>query len=116
MKNKELNIFLVSLGREINKVKKNIHNFEKIYNSYNLNFFIICPAKDKKIFELFKNKNISIINSVWQQENLLDLKKLENFINTKIFIHLNTFARLSVHSMQEVKMKMDLKEDWSRLL
>ena len=31
MKNKELNICLVSLAREIKIIKKNIHNFEKIY-------------------------------------------------------------------------------------
>ena len=77
MKNKELNIFLVSLGREINKVKKNIHNFEKIYNSYNLNFFIICPAKDKKIFELFKNKNISIIN----EDEIIEFSNFKNIFN-----------------------------------
>ena len=77
MKNKELNIFLVSLGREINTVKKNIHNFEKIYNSYNLNFFIICPAKDKKIFELFKNKNISIIN----EDEIIAFSNFKNIFN-----------------------------------
>ena len=77
MKNKELNICLVSLAREIKIIQKNIHNFEKIYNSYNLNFFIICPAKDKKIFELFKNKNISIIN----EDEIIAFSNFKNIFN-----------------------------------
>ena len=77
MKNKELNICLVSLAREIKIIQKNIHNFEKIYNSYNLNFFIICPSRDKKIFELFKNKNVSIIN----EDEIITFSNFKNIFN-----------------------------------
>ena len=77
MKNKELNICLVSLAREIKIIQKNIHNFEKIYNSYNLNFFIICPSRDKKIFELFKNKNVSIIN----EDEIIAFSNFKNIFN-----------------------------------
>ena len=69
MKNKELNICLVSLAREIEIIQKNIHNFEKIYNSYNLNFFIICTSRDKKIFEF--TKSVEMVYDVLKND-LLD--------------------------------------------
>ena len=50
---------------------------EKIYNSYNLNFFIICPSRDKKIFELFKNKNVSIIN----EDEIIAFSNFKNIFN-----------------------------------
>jgi len=63
MKNSEsnpLNICQVALAGDLPIIKENIKEFNKYYS--NVNFFIICPSKELKIFSKLKSNKISIIN------------------------------------------------------
>jgi hypothetical protein len=59
MKNSEsnpLNICQVALARDLPIIKENIKEFNKYYS--NINFFIICPSKELKIFSKLKSNKI----------------------------------------------------------
>lgn len=72
MKNNKLNylnICQVALARDFSIVKENVKEFNKYYT--NINFFIICPSRDLKIFRKLKKSNIFIIN----ENSIISYKK-----------------------------------------
>jgi hypothetical protein len=72
MKNNKLNylnICQVALARDFSIVKENVKEFNKYYS--NINFFIICPSTDLKIFRKLKKSNIFIIN----ENSIISYKK-----------------------------------------
>ena len=64
-----LNICQVALARDFSIVKENIKEFNKYYS--NVNFFIVCPSTDLKIFCKLKKSNIFIIN----EDSIISYKK-----------------------------------------
>jgi hypothetical protein len=81
MKNSEsnpLNICQVALARDLPIIKENIKEFNKYYS--NINFFIICPSKELKIFSKLKSNKISIIN----EETIISYKSFYKIANIKL--------------------------------
>ena len=77
MNEKFLNICQVSLSRDLPILKKNISQFQNIYKDYLLNFYIICPKKQKSAFDKIAKKNIKIIS----EESILSLSKFKKIFN-----------------------------------
>jgi len=81
MKNSEsnpLNICQVALARDLPIIKENIKEFNKYYS--NVNFFIICPSKELKIFSKLKSNKISIIN----EETIISYKSFYKIAKGKL--------------------------------
>ena len=73
MEDEKLNICQVSLARDISLVKENYFNFTTFYKE--LNFFLICPEKDYKLFKsTFNFTNFNIVN----EDEILSFKQFEN--------------------------------------
>jgi hypothetical protein len=95
-----LNICQVALARDLPIIKENIKEFNKYYN--NLNFFIVCPFKELKLFSQIKENNIKIID-----ENLIisfsDFSKifLKNLKNSSYFFEIQ--PRIGWYYQQVIK-------------
>jgi len=95
-----LNICQVALARDLPIIKENIREFNKYYN--NLNFFIVCPFKEFKLFSQIKKKNIKIID----EDSIIsfsDFSKifLKNLENSSYFFKIQ--PRLSWYYQQVIK-------------
>jgi len=81
MKNNEssfLNICQVALAGDLPIIKENIKEFNKYYS--NVNFYIICPSKELKIFSKLKSNKIFIIN----EETIISYKKFCKIAKSKL--------------------------------
>ena len=81
MKNNEsssLNICQVALAGDLPIIKENIKEFNKYYS--NVNFFIICPSKELRIFSKLKSNKIFIIN----EETIISYKRFCKIANSKL--------------------------------
>ncbi len=87
MKEQNLNICQVSLAGNIPIIRENYKEFVKFYK--NVNFYIICPKKEKKRFrQKLKLNNLVVVD----EESILKFKKFERlslkFLKDKKYIKL----------------------------
>ena len=101
MNNINLNICQVSLSGNIPTILKNIENFKKYYPGFKL--YIICPNKEKKIFEKkIKYKCCKII----EEDKIITLKKFKLISNKYLKnnnYHKEIQARLTWYYQQILK-------------
>lgn len=73
-----LNVCQVALARDLPIIKENIKEFNKYYS--NINFFIVCPSKELKIFSKLKSNKIFIIN----EDSIINYKKFFKIIKSRL--------------------------------